>query len=465
MATLTIRNLDEATKKRLRLQAAAHGNSVEEEVRQILSGREAAASAPASRQFTQLPGPSQTLSRALFGCSILLVIAGGIAAYKALDLIRRLRERGAAVIPVLTDSAQEFVTALSAGALAGGKVYTDLFDRDSEHDVGHIRLARTPDMVVVAPATANILAKMAGGLADDLATAILLATDKPILVAPAMNPAMWSNPATRRNIDRLRGDAVHFIGPASGEMAESNESGLGRMAEPLEIVGAIEAILRPDASLLKGLKILVTSGPTHEPIDPVRYLANRSSGRQGHAIAAVATALGADVTLVSGPVTLPEMPGMRTVSVETARDMQAAVMQALPVDVAIMAAAVADWRVSAESQSKLKKGATGAPALQLVENPDILSGLGHHPTLRPKLLIGFAAETDDLIANARKKLAKKGADWILANDVSPETGVMGGARNTIRLLSADGVEEWPTLDKTEVARRLMQKIAAYFGRG
>jgi phosphopantothenoylcysteine decarboxylase/phosphopantothenate--cysteine ligase len=465
MPTLTIRNIDEATRKRLRLQAAAHGNSVEEEVRQILSGREAAASAPVSTQFSTLIGPSQPPSRALHGCTILLVIAGGIAAYKALDLIRRLRERGAAVTPVLTDSAQEFVTALAAGVLAGGKVYTDLFDRDAEHDVGHIRLARSPDMVVVAPATANILAKMANGLADDLATAILLATDKPVLIAPAMNPAMWSNPATRRNVERLRGDAVHFIGPASGEMAESGESGVGRMAEPLDIVAAVEAILRPAAGLLKGLKILVTSGPTHEPIDPVRYLANRSSGRQGHAIAAAATAAGADVTLVSGPVSLPEMPGMRTIPVETARQMQDAVMQALPVDVAIMAAAVADWRVSAESQSKIKKGSGGAPALKLLENPDILAGLGHHPTLRPKLLIGFAAETDDLIANARKKLKKKGADWILANDVSPETGVMGGDRNTIRLLSAEGVEDWPTLDKSDVARRLVARIAAHFGRG
>jgi phosphopantothenoylcysteine decarboxylase/phosphopantothenate--cysteine ligase len=461
MATLTIRNLPEAARKRLRLQAAAHGHSMEEEVRRILSAGDLPASSPPPRPVAVAsPAAAATLA----GAKILLVIAGGIAAYKSLDLIRRLRERGAAVGAVMTGAAMEFVTPLSVGALTGGKVFTDLFDREDEHDVGHIRLAREAALVVVAPATADLMAKLAGGHADDLATAILLATNHPVLLAPAMNPAMWQNPATRRNMDRLAADGMHMIGPKAGEMAESGEAGLGRMAEPLEIVAAIESLLRPQGPLA-GRHVLVTSGPTHEPIDPVRYLANRSSGKQGHAIAAAAATEGARVTLVSGPVNLPDPPGVAVVHVETARDMLEAVEAALPADVAVMAAAVADWRVESEAAHKIKKDGTGTVApLRLAENPDILATVAHLKSNRPALVIGFAAETDDLIANARAKLKKKGADWILANDVSPESGVMGGDRNTIRLLSGAGVEEWPTMDKAEVARRLVERIATAIGK-
>jgi phosphopantothenoylcysteine decarboxylase/phosphopantothenate--cysteine ligase len=357
----------------------------------------------------------------------------------------------------------EFVTPLSVGALTGGKVFTDLFDREDEHDVGHIRLAREAKIIVVAPATADLMAKLAGGHADDLATAVLLAARCPILLAPAMNPAMWANPATRRNVARLADDGMHLVGPNAGEMAESGEAGTGRMSEPLEIVAAVESLLQP-RGLLAGRHVLVTSGPTHEPIDPVRYLANRSSGKQGHAIAAAAAAKGARVTLVSGPVSLADPPGVAVIHVETAREMLKAVEDTLPVDVAIMAAAVADWRVESEAVHKIKKDGTGkVPPLLLAENPDILSTIAHLRQNRPALVIGFAAETDDLIANAEKKLKKKGADWILANDVSPETGVMGGDRNTVRLLSASGIEEWPTLDKGEVAKRLVGRIASALG--
>jgi phosphopantothenoylcysteine decarboxylase/phosphopantothenate--cysteine ligase len=392
---------------------------------------------------------------------IVLVISGGIAAYKALDLIRRLRERGAAVTAVMTPAAAEFVTALSVGALTGGKVYSDLFSREDEHDVGHIRLAREADAVVVAPASADLMARMAAGRANDLAAAVLLATRAPVLAAPAMNPAMWSHPATRRNVARLAEDGIRFVGPNAGEMAESGEAGVGRMAEPLEIVAALEKLLAPKAEPLAGRHVIITSGPTHEPIDPVRYLANRSSGRQGHAIAAAAAKAGARVTLVSGPVAIADPDGVTTVHVETAREMLEAVEAALPADVAVMAAAVADWRVASEATSKMKKDASGKPpALALTENPDILATVGRHHTLRPFLVVGFAAETDDLLANAAKKLKAKGADWILANDVSPETGVMGGADNTVHLLSAGGIEDWPKLSKGEVAVRLVAKIAA-----
>jgi phosphopantothenoylcysteine decarboxylase/phosphopantothenate--cysteine ligase len=409
------------------------------------------------------PGP-------LAGRTVVLVIGGGIAAYKALDLIRRVRERGAIVRAVMTRAAQEFVTPLSVGALAGGKVFTDLFDRDEEHDVGHIRLAREADAIVVAPATADLMARMAAGRADDLATAVLLAASSPVLLAPAMNPKMWSHPATARNRATLAADGVRFVGPAAGEMAESGEAGVGRMAEPLEIVAALAAIIGAPKQALAGRHVVVTSGPTHEPIDPVRYLANRSSGRQGHAIAAAAAAAGARVTLVSGPVAIPDPPGVTVVHVETAIEMRDAVMKALPADVAVMTAAVADWRVATERTSKMKKDGSGKPpALALTENPDILAGVGHDQAMRPRLVIGFAAETDDLIRHAGQKLQKKGADWIVANDVSPAGGVMGGTENTVHILSRDGrsgkvaVEDWPKLGKDEVAARLVDRIARALG--
>ena len=398
--------------------------------------------------------------------NILLVISGGIAAYKALDLIRRLGERGFAVKAVMTKAAQEFVTPLAVGALTGGRVYSELFSRDDEADIGHIRLARNTDLIVAAPATADLLARMAGGHADDLATAILLATTRPVLVAPAMNPAMWAHAATRRNVAQLVADGVRFVGPNAGEMAEAGEAGIGRMAEALEIVAAIEAILKPASRPLAGRHVLVTSGPTHEPIDPVRYLANRSSGKQGHAIAAAAAGAGARVTLVSGPVAIPDPPGVTAVHVETAEEMLAAVEAALPADVAVMAAAVADWRAAKPAAAKIKKRASGGvPTLTLTENPDILATVGRHHTLRPALVVGFAAETADLLANAAAKLKEKGADWILANDVSPETGVMGGDDNTVHLVSFAGVEDWPTMTKAAVAERLVGRIADALAKG
>jgi phosphopantothenoylcysteine decarboxylase / phosphopantothenate---cysteine ligase len=389
---------------------------------------------------------------------ILLIIAGGIAAYKSLDLIRRLRERGAAVIPVMTGAAEEFVTQLAVGALAARKVHTDLFSREDEVDVGHIRLARDCDLVLVAPATADLIGKMANGLANDLASTILLATDRPVLMAPAMNPKMWSNPAVSRNASQLLIDGVHFIGPMRGEMAEGGEAGIGRMAEPLEIAAEVEKLLDTTPKPLAGRKAIVTSGPTHEPIDPVRYIANRSSGTQGHAIAAALARAGAEVTLVSGPVTLPDPAGVRVIRVERAEEMRDAVLSALPVDVAVMVAAVADWRVATASGEKIKKSADGAvPSLPLAENPDILKTVGHHAK-RPKLVIGFAAETSDVEANARAKLDRKGADLIVANDVSPETGIMGGRRNTVALIRRDGVERWPDMSKEEVAEKLVKLI-------
>ena len=405
---------------------------------------------------------------------ILLVIGGGIAAYKCLDLIRRLRERGARVRCVMTKAAQEFVTPLSVGALSADHVFTDLFDRHDEHDVGHIRLSREADLIVVAPATADLMSKMAHGHADDLASAVLLASDKPILLAPAMNPLMWRNPATRRNRERLAADGIRFAGPNKGEMAESGETGEGRMSEPLEIVAAVEALLSTASGPLAGRRIVVTSGPTHEPIDPVRYIANRSSGKQGHAIAAALAKLGAEVQLVSGPVNIPDPAGVSVSHVETARQMLEAVEAALPADAGVFVAAVADWRTEGEAGQKIKKEAgKGPPALQMVENPDILATIGHHAR-RPGLVVGFAAETQSVVENARRKLEKKGADLIVANDVSHDSGinpaelgkggtmggVMGGDRNRVRIVSAGGVEDWPEMGKDEVAARLAALIAA-----
>ncbi|WP_048649260.1 bifunctional phosphopantothenoylcysteine decarboxylase/phosphopantothenate--cysteine ligase CoaBC [Nitratireductor soli] len=399
---------------------------------------------------------------------ILLIIGGGIAAYKCLDLIRRLRERGAAVRCVMTRAAQEFVTPLSVGALSADHVFTELFDRQDEHDVGHIRLSREADLVVVAPATADLMAKLAGGQANDLASAVLLATDKPVLMAPAMNPRMWQHKATRRNLATLQGDGVAFVGPGEGEMAESGEAGFGRMAEPLDIVAAIEAMLADRSGPLAGRRIIVTSGPTHEPIDPVRYIANRSSGRQGHALAGALARLGADVHLVSGPVSIPDPVGIAVTHVESARQMRDAVEALLPADAGIFVAAVADWRPEMETDEKIKKKkGAAAPALQLTENPDILAGVGHHKK-RPALVVGFAAETQNLLDNARAKLDRKGADMIIANDVSHDSGVgrngvmggvMGGERNRVVVVSRDGEEAWPEMDKDEVAARLATLIA------
>ena len=401
---------------------------------------------------------------------ILLVIGGGIAAYKCLDLVRRARERGYRVRAVMTEAAAQLVTPLAVGALTGDRVFRELFDLDDEREIGHIRLSREADLIVVAPATADLMAKMANGHADDLATAVLLATDKPVLMAPAMNPRMWGHPATRRNLATLIDDGVHVVGPNSGEMAERNEAGAGRMAEPLEILARIEELLAPAApagaagrGALAGRHVLVTSGPTHEPIDPVRYIANRSSGKQGYAIAAAAAALGARVTLVSGPTGLAPPAGVRLVPVESAMDMLAAVEGALPADCAVFAAAVADWRVANASGQKIKKdGKKATPRLELVENPDILRTVAHMaPGERPPLVVGFAAETENVVEHARKKRKSKGCDWIVANDVSPATGIMGGDRNTVHVISASGVDSWPEMDKGEVARRLVAAIAVH----
>ena len=397
----------------------------------------------------------------LDGKRILLVIGGGIAAYKSLDLIRRLRERGAKVRCILTAGAQAFITPLAASALSGQRTHTDLFDREDEADIGHIRLARDADLVIVAPATANLMAKMAGGHANDLASTVLLATTLPILIAPAMNVRMWLHPATQRNLAALQADGVHVVGPNEGAMAEA-EFGPGRMAEPLEIAAAAERLLAPTGPLA-GRHVIVTSGPTHEPIDPVRYIANRSSGKQGHAIARAAAEAGARVTLVSGPVELSDPAGVTTVHVESARDMLAAVEQALPADIGIFAAAVADWRVANAGEQKIKKRDGALPNLSLAENPDILATISRRAEGRPALMVGFAAETEHVIEHAKQKLARKGCDLIVANDVSAETGVMGGESNTVHLVSASGVETWPTLSKTEVARKLVERLGAMAG--
>jgi phosphopantothenoylcysteine decarboxylase / phosphopantothenate---cysteine ligase len=468
MASLTIRKLDEGVKTYLRLRSAKNGRSVEEEVRVIL--REMIEGRPysveAHPQAVTPPEaatpPSSRRADATEQPRVTLIIGGGIAAYKALDLIRRLKDRHLHVRCVLTKAAQQFVTPLAASALAHERAYTDLFDRESEFDAGHIRLARDCELVVVAPATADLMAKMAQGHADDLASAILLATNRPILLAPAMNPLMWNNPATRRNVAQLLRDGVAMVGPNAGEMAEAGEAGVGRMAEPTEIAAAAERFVHPaQPRPLAGKRVLVTAGPTHEPIDPVRYIANRSSGKQGFAIAAQAA--GADVTLISGPVDLDDPKGVTVRRVESAREMLHRVETALPMDIAIFAAAVADWRVANEGEQKLKKTASGMPPLQLVENPDILATISKLGDKRPPLVIGFAAETEHLIDNAKAKLVRKGCDWIVANDVSPATGVMGGDRNTVHLLSREGteikVDSWPVMTKEQVATALVARIA------
>ncbi len=470
MASLTIRKLDEALKKQLRLRAARHGRSVEDEVRTILRAAAAEGDAVPAASEPHQAGAQGARGKAVTPAPgvkrVLLIIGGGIAAYKSLDLIRRLKERGLAVRCILTKAAEHFVTPLSAGAIVGERVFTDLFDSASEFDVGHIRLARETDLIVVAPATADLMAKLAGGHANDLATAVLLATDAKILLAPAMNPRMWSNKATQRNLVQLIADGMALVGPNEGEMAEAGERGSGRMAEPLEIVASVENLLGAGgAQPLSGQRVLITSGPTHEPIDPVRYIANRSSGKQGHAIAAAAATAGADVVLISGPVSLPDPANVKVVHVETAREMLHAVERALPVDVAIFAAAVADWRVANAGKQKIKKKAGQAtPDLSLTENPDILAAVAKRKTQRPKLVIGFAAETENVAANAKAKLVAKGCDWILANDVSPASGVMGGDRNTIQLVTAKGIEPWPPQTKEDAAAMLIARIATELAR-
>ena len=388
---------------------------------------------------------------------ILLIIGGGIAAFKALDLIRRLREKGASVVPVLTRAGEEFVTPLSASALAAQKAYRDLFDLTDEAEMGHIELSRAADLVVVAPATADLMAKMAGGLANDLASTLLMATDKRVLIAPAMNVRMWLHAATQRNLAMLQGDGVLVVGPDEGAMA-CGEYGPGRMAEVPEIVAAVEAAL--SGGPLAGRHVLVTSGPTHEPIDPVRYIANRSSGAQGTAIAAALRELGARVSFVTGPARVPPPEGVDVIRVETAREMLAAVEAALPADAAAFAAAVADWRVANATDRKMKKtDGAGAPTLDFAENPDILKTVSQLDAGRPGLVVGFAAETHDVAANATAKRARKGCDWVVANDVSPATGIMGGEENKVSIVTAEGVEDWPRLSKAETARRLAARIA------
>lgn len=392
---------------------------------------------------------------------ILLVIGGGIAAYKCLDLMRRLAEQGAQVTPVLTRAGTEFVTPLSVSALAGQKVHQDLFDLDAESEIGHIQLSRAADIIVVAPATADLMAKMANGLSNDLASTLLLATDKPVLIAPSMNVRMWHHAATQRNLEQLKNDGIHIVGPDEGAMA-CGETGLGRMAEVDEIIASIQSVIADGP--LKDRHILVTSGPTHEAIDPVRYMANRSSGKQGVAIANALLAMGAAVTFVTGPADAKAPEGAKVVRVESALDMSRAVDAVANVDAAIFAAAVADWRVANVTSSKIKKDGSGAlPQFEMVENPDILKAVSKRTTRRPALVIGFAAETDDVVENATQKRLRKGCDWILANDVSPETGIMGGDRNRITFISDAGAETWQDMTKQETARKLVTKIVEAFG--
>ncbi|MDP3163803.1 MAG: bifunctional phosphopantothenoylcysteine decarboxylase/phosphopantothenate--cysteine ligase CoaBC [Reyranella sp.] len=399
----------------------------------------------------------------LHGKRILLIVAGGIAAFKSLELVRRLRERGAAVRCVVTEAGAKFVTPLSLQALSEDRVYTDMFSLTDENEMGHIQLSRDADLLVVAPATANILARMAGGLADDLAATVLLATDKPVLAAPAMNVRMWTHAATVANVETLKKRGVTFVGPNDGAMA-CNEHGPGRMSEPAEIVAAIEARLSVDQPLA-GKRALVTSGPTREAIDPVRYISNHSSGKQGHAIAAALARLGAEVTLVSGPVAVADPAGVRTLHVDSADQMLAACLAVGALDVAVCAAAVADWKAARPAGAKIKKK-PGAPPppLELSPNPDILATLSKPGSKRPALVVGFAAETENLVANAIDKRGRKGCDWIVANDVSPAIGTFGGDRNTVHLISAAGVEDWPTLSKDEVAGRLAARIALHLAR-
>jgi phosphopantothenoylcysteine decarboxylase/phosphopantothenate--cysteine ligase len=394
------------------------------------------------------------------GKRILMIVGGGIAAYKSLELVRRLKERGASVRAILTKGGAEFVTPLSFSVLTEEPAFTDLFDLKDETEIGHIQLSRLADLLVVAPATADLLAKMANGLADDLASTVLLATDKPVLVAPAMNVRMWQHAATRRNVAMLRDDGVKFVGPEEGEMA-CGEHGPGRMAEPQDIADAIARLLGGKArGALAGRRVLITSGPTQEPIDPVRFIANRSSGKQGHALARAAAALGADVTLVSGPVALPDPPGVRVVKVETANEMLACVLAALPADIAICAAAVADWRAIDAAPQKLKKeGGVTETTLHLTQNPDILATIAKPSPKRPRLIIGFAAETQELLKNAAGKRLRKGADWLVANDVWPGTGSMGGDNTQVHLITEQGVEDWPAMSKDETAQRLLARAA------
>lgn len=401
----------------------------------------------------------------LQGKRVLLIVSGGIAAYKTPDLVRRLREHGARVQCVMTQAAHNFTTPTALSAVSGEPVATDLFDPALGIDVGHIRMARDSDLIIVAPATADILARMANGIANDLATAILLARDGPTLIAPAMNPKMWANPATARNLGTLRGDGHLFVGPETGEMAEQGEAGLGRMSEPLAIVEAAKTILQPTDRRLAGLRFLVTSGPTEEPIDPVRYISNRSSGKQGHAIAVALASAGADVTLITGPVGIADPEGVDVVRVDTALEMLGAVTNALPADGAIFAAAVADWRAAEVANQKMKKsgGADEVLTLTMVRNPDILATVGHHAD-RPRLVVGFAAETENLLANATAKLASKGSDWILANDVSSGTGVFGGEHNHAHLVTEDGVEDLGAGSKSALAAKLVDRICGVFGR-
>ncbi|WP_142416173.1 bifunctional phosphopantothenoylcysteine decarboxylase/phosphopantothenate--cysteine ligase CoaBC [Bartonella massiliensis] len=457
MASLTIRNLSSETKEALRIRAAQNGVSMEEEARRLLSNP-IIPTIPSSQA-------SAVELQSLQSKSLLLIIGGSIAAYKALDLIRRLKERGAHLNVIMTKAAQKFITPLAAEALNGGRVYTDLFSREEEHDIGHIRLARDADLIILAPATANRIAKIAHGIGDDLADCVLLAARCPLLIAPAMNPAMWAHPATVRNVAQLRADGVHIIGPESGNMAEHDETGYGRMSEPLNIIAAIEALLNGHEKPLSGRHFIITSGPTHEPIDPVRYIANRSSGKQGHAIATTLAHLGAKVTLICGPVNLADPQEVKTIHVETAQQMLQAVQEALPADGAIFVAAVCDWRTQTQSLHKIKKNAHKTPpSLPMVENPDILATIGHAPN-RPLLVIGFAAETCDIIANAQKKCSEKGADFILANDISLQpdgTSVMGSDTNQIYLVSKEKVEQWPPMRKQHVAQKLAHMIVSFF---
>jgi phosphopantothenoylcysteine decarboxylase/phosphopantothenate--cysteine ligase len=467
MASITIRQLEDEVKRRLRLRAARHGRSMEDEVRSILRSASGSEQADADPPWIERAPPPKALKPSSAPPApevrsrkrVLLIIGGGISAYKSLDLIRRFKERDVLVRCILTAAAQEFVKPLAAGALAGERVYTELFAVADELDIGHIRLSRDADLVVVAPATADLMAKMAAGRADDLASAVLLATTRPVLIAPAMNPQMWAHRATRRNLAVLLEDGVLVVGPNTGEMAEVGEAGVGRMAEPLEILTAALPLLAGGERSLTGRRILVTSGPTHEPIDPVRYIANRSSGKQGHAIAAAAAALGAEVTLVSGPVDLPDPAGVEVVKVETAQQMLREVTRALPADAAVFAAAVADWRVAQPQANKIKKERGATAHLALVENPDILATVSGMENGRPRLVIGFAAETERIVEHAQAKLARKGCDWLIANDVSASSGVMGGDRNTVHLITAQGVESWPPRSKPDVARALVERIA------
>ena len=399
----------------------------------------------------------------LAGKTVLLIIGGGIAAYKTHELVRLLKTRGAAVRIILTRAAEQFVTPLSLSGLSGEKVYTDLFSLTDEVEMGHIQPSRAADLVVVAPATADLMAKMANGLADDLASTALLATDKRVLIAPAMNVRMWRHPATLRNVETLKADGITLVGPNEGEMA-CGEFGPGRMAEPNEILGTIIEMLKPRAQPLAGKKVVITAGPTREPIDPVRFISNHSSGKQGYAIAKAAVELGAETVLVSGPVTLAIPPGVQMMPVETAEEMLKACEGEMPADIAIFTAAVADWRVAAQAPEKLKKTAGGPPSLSLEENPDILATISRSAS-RPQIVVGFAAETERVTEHAVQKLHKKGCDLIVANDVSRETGVFGGERNTVHLVTASGVESWPQMSKDEVARKLMERLAQMLAPG